>query len=306
MKRWAAGLGLATALFAVTALAQKADSDVILRAMRDELHRSLGLRLVNLDAPYFISYQIEDGEFFTGSATLGALVGSNHSRARIPRVQVRVGNYDFDNTNYIGSGFMGSRYDVERFPLDDDYLLLRRFLWLSTDQTFKAAVEAISRKRAALKNLSASDSPLPDFAKAEPNRVILDIAKTPFDDAPWLARVRSLSAEFARFPQIAASSVDYSATRAIQYLVTSEDTEVRQPEAFMQLRARAVGLAPDGMRVRDAVAFYALDFNRMPKESEMAREVQRLAENVSALGKAPIGEAYSGPVLFEGVAGARS
>ena len=99
--------------------------------------------------------------------------------------------------------------------------------------------------------------------------------------------------------------MDYSATRAIQYLVTSEDTEVRQPQAFMQLRARAVGLAPDGMRVRDAVAFYALDFNRMPKESEMAREVQRLAENVSALGKAPVGEAYSGPVLFEGVAGAQ-
>ena len=247
MKRWPMGIGvigLAAAGFAATALAQKADSDVILRAMRDELHRSLGLRLVNLDAPYFISYEIGDGEFFTGSATLGALVGANHARVRIPRVQVRVGNYDFDNTNYIGSGFIpGSRYDVERFPQDDDYLLLRRFFWLSTDQTFKAAVEAISRKRSALKNLSASDPPLADFARAEPNRVIQDVARTPFDEAPWLARVRSLSVEFARHPEIASSSVEYSATRNIRYLVTSEETEVRLPETFIQLRARAVGLA---------------------------------------------------------------
>ena len=309
MKRWPVsivGIGLAAAVCAATALAQKADSDVILRAMRDELHRSLELKLVNLDAPYFISYQIEDAEFFTGLATMGATVGSSHTRARIPRVQVRVGNYDFDNTNYVGSGFMpGSRYDVERFPLDDNYLLLRRFFWLSTDQTYKAAVEAIARKRAALKNLTASDPPLADFARAEPNRVIQDAVKAPFDEAPWLARVRALSAEFARFPQVVASSVEYSANRTTQYLVTSEETEVRVPDTFMQVRARAGGLAPDGMRLRDSVAFSSLDLNRMPKESDMVREIQRLAENVSALTKAPLGESYSGPVLFEGVAGAQ-
>ncbi|MBI2681032.1 MAG: hypothetical protein HYX25_08515 [Candidatus Solibacter usitatus] len=304
MKRWPSRLGLAAAIFAATALAQKADSDVILRAMRDELHRSLGLRLQNLDAPYFISYEIGDGDFFSASATLGALVGANHTRLRIPRVQVRVGNYDFDNTNYIGSGFIpGSRYDVERFPQDDDYLLLRRFLWLSTDQTFKAAVDAISRKRSALKNLSASDSPLADFARAEPNRLIQDVVRTPFDEAPWLARVRSLSLEFARYPEIASSSVEYSANRNIRYLVTSEETEVRLPEGFIQLRARAAGLAADGMRVRDTVAFLSLDPGRMPKDSEMTREILRLGENVSALTKAPVGESYSGPVLFEGAAG---
>ncbi len=309
MKRWAPGLvgiAVAAAVFAATALAQKADSDVMLRAMRDELHRAMGLKLENLDAPYFISYEIGDGEFFSASATLGALVSSNHLRVRIPRVQVRVGNYDFDNTNYIGSGFIpGSRYDVERFPQDDDYLLLRRFLWLSTDQTFKAAVEAISRKRAALKNLSASDAPLADFARAEPSRIIQDAARTPFDEAPWVARVRSLSAEFLRHPQIASSSVEYSANRNTRYLVTSEDTELRVPEGFIQLRARANGLAADGMRVRDTVAFLSLDLNRMPKESDMAREILRLGENVSALTQAPVGESYSGPVLFEGPAGAQ-
>jgi len=41
--------------------------------------------------------------------------------------------------------------------------VMRRFLWLATDTAYKSAVEAISRKRAALKNV-AVNHPLDDFA----------------------------------------------------------------------------------------------------------------------------------------------
>ena len=41
---------------------------------------------------------------------------------------------------------------------------MRRYLWLATDSAYKSAVEAISRKRAALKNVSVNQ-PLDDFAK---------------------------------------------------------------------------------------------------------------------------------------------
>ena len=75
---------------------------------------------------------------------------------REPEVHVRVGDYKFDNTNYVGSGFgFGTRYDLGRFPLEDAYSVLRRYLWLETDSAYKSAVEAISRKRAALRNLHA-------------------------------------------------------------------------------------------------------------------------------------------------------
>ena len=43
----------------------------------------------------------------------------------------------------------------------------------------------------------------------------------------------------------------------------------------------------------------------MPRDAELARGVQALAENVVALARAPKGEDYSGPVLFEGMAGAQ-
>jgi hypothetical protein len=43
----------------------------------------------------------------------------------------------------------------------------------------------------------------------------------------------------------------------------------------------------------------------MPAQAEMEREAAALAENVTALARAPKGEDYNGPVLFEGMAGAQ-
>src|SRR5581483_5383769 len=103
----------------------------------------------------FIEYALDDGDGLTASATLGGLVTVRHDRFRLPEIQVRVGSYRFDNTNYLGSGLhYGTRYDIDRFPLENSLPVLRRYLWLATDGAYKSAVEAISRKRAALKNIS--------------------------------------------------------------------------------------------------------------------------------------------------------
>ncbi len=69
------------------------------------------------------------------------------------------------------------------------------------------------------------------------------------------------------------------------------------------MRARAIALAPDGMSLRDAVAFHAFDATHMPTDDRMAAGINEMARNVTALAHAAKGEEYSGPVLFEGMAG---
>ena len=76
--------------------------------MRDELQRSRALRIVDLDPPYFIEYSLEDADAFSASATLGGLLSVNHRPLRALDVKVRVGTYDFDNTNYVLTGFRSS------------------------------------------------------------------------------------------------------------------------------------------------------------------------------------------------------
>ena len=120
-------LALSMLLLAVCPLpAATPDSDVILRAMRDELARSRSIHLVNLEPPYFISYSLDDTETVTVLATLGGIVNSRRDRYRLPEIEVRVGDYKFDNTNYTGAGMFGSRLDISRLPVENDYNLLRQ------------------------------------------------------------------------------------------------------------------------------------------------------------------------------------
>jgi hypothetical protein len=299
------GLGVLFSFFAAAASFAQTGDDAILRAMRDELSRSRNLKVLSLEGPYYIDYSIDDMSGFEVSASLGGLVSVRHSQQRLPAIDVRVGDYKFDNTNYAGSGFrFGTHYDIERFPLENAYGVLRRFLWLGTDSAYKSAVEAISRKRAALKNISAGEQ-LDDFAKAEPVKKVLEIRHTPLDEEAWAARVRALSAIFTAYAAVKSSSVDLSASETAHYFVNSEGTEVRVPEKVIYLLARAEAQAPDGMVMRDAAIFQSHDFARMPAEPELRRSITALAERVSALAGAPKGDDYSGPVLFDGAAAAQ-
>ena len=291
-------------LFLLLALTASAQDDTILRAMRDELARSLTLKLTNLESPYYIEYEVDDVKQYTATASLGGLLNSSEGRFRIPRVHVRVGNYDFDNTNYVGSAFnFGSRYDV-RLPLDNSYPVLRQSLWLATDQSYKSALEAISRKRAALRNVSVSEK-LADFTKAPAVHILEPLTASAIGFDPWLKRTRTLSNIFSDYPKLKTSSAEFSAIDGTHYFISSEGTEVRQHSNLGVVRLRAGAQAPDGMLLRDSAVFQTLDHARLPGEAEMERAARSMAENLSKLVQAPIGETYSGPVLFEGVAGAQ-
>ena len=286
--------------------AHAADSnDVILQAMRAELDRARDLKFANLESPYYVEANVDDITTYTAVATLGGLLSANHGRFRSPRVEVRVGSYKFDNTNYIGSGYTyGSNYDVDRMPLEDNLQLLRRYLWLAIDRAYKSAVESISRKRAALKNVSIGEQP-DDFEKADALRLIEPVAPVTFDEEALKARVRTLSAIFVKYPDLRNSSVEFSGAHNIRYMATTEGTEIRQQEHVSVLRARAASQAPDGMMLRDAVVFHSGQPGVIASEPEMARAITALAENVTALAKAPMGEAYNGPVIFEREAAAQ-
>ena len=273
----------------------------MLAAMRDEIARASKITVSNLDAPYFIQYLIDEGDGFNVTASLGGLLARRRDRIRQPEITVRVGDYKFDNTNFVG-GVRGTRYDIGRWPLDDSYPVLRRYLWLATDSVYKGAVETISRKRAALRNLTESN-PADDFSRAQPVELIQELGRLAIDENDWAARVRELSAIFVDYPGVVDSRVELDAETGGYYVVNSEGTAVRAAENATSLRARATTQAPDGMVLHDAVTFLALDPAHLPGDSVLSGALREMAHNLEALAKAPKGEDYSGPVLFEGAAG---
>lgn len=288
-------------LLALPALAADA-KDPILRAMEDEMARSRTLRTMALAQPYYFEYAIHDAYRLDISASLGALISSRSVRFRFPQVEVRAGDYKFDDTNFAGSYNHGSGYDA--LPLDDSYPVLRHHLWLATDQAYKQSLELLSLKRAALRDVTLSED-LPDFCPAAPLERLTAARIHPFDEAGWVARVRRLSALFANYPAVRSSGVSFDGGQGLFYLATSEGTRIRVPETSVAVSLRANTQAPDGMVLRDTASFYSLDPDGLPPDAELERGVTEVAENLTALARAPVGESYSGPVLFEGVASAQ-
>jgi hypothetical protein len=289
-------------LLSIAALlpSQTNDDDIVLKAMRDEMERSRQLRAMGgLDLPYFFDYSINDSENLHVSATLGSPVNVTHSKVRVPDVSVRVGSYDFDDTGHIYSGrYTGTGFD-EGWPLDDNYTNLRENLWLATDRAYKTALESMGRKKASLNNAAASPDKLPDFSKADPVVGINKIEHKKVDEAVWTNRIEQLSAIFKGYPEVLSSGVEFESIKGTTYLLNSEGTALRYADDLHWLYAKAEGQAPGGMLVHDATSIQALEIDQLPSEADLKKAMTDVAENVRALVKAPIGEGYTGPVLFE-------
>ncbi|MCI0339373.1 MAG: hypothetical protein L0226_17510, partial [Acidobacteria bacterium] len=244
--------------FAFASGQQTSESDVLLRAMQDEMARSVAnLQLEGLEKPYFIEYAVTDSDNFNASAAFGAVVRSNRIRSRILQTQVRVGRYDFDSSEFFSQSSLFSR---SSFPaplvVEDDYQALRHDIWLATDASYKAAAEQLERKRAFVKNRVEEDS-LPDFSREEPTTMIAPLQQMKIDQAQWEKQLREWSTIFRQFSDIQESSVSLRVQLLHKYLVNSEGTKTRKPEMLVTLEARATTQAADGVRLRHSVPFYA-------------------------------------------------
>jgi hypothetical protein len=269
--------------------------------MRAELKRATTLSLNQLDKPYFVSYSVDDGRNWSATATLGALISSDDSKFRIPSVRIRVGDYKFDNSNFAGGGARGASYDLHSFPLDDDPLVVRQYLWLATDSAYKGSLQSIARKRAALRSVTVSED-LPDFSRAPEFTLIRDYQPIAFDNKTWTDRVRRVSAVLSQFPTLRTSLVEYRAVDGLHRFLSSEGTEVRQQEDVGSVQIRVSTQASDGMILRDSALFYTGDIAKMFPEADLVSAARAIGEQVTKTAAAPMGDNYSGPILFEGVA----
>jgi TldD protein len=285
-----------------------ASSDPVLRAMKDELQRSVSeLQFKDLDKPYFIQYIVIDQDRYRASATFGALTGSSVSRIRYVQAQVRVGDYDFDNSEFVsGPGFQGAPTAgvTTQAPIDDDYGAIRHALWLATDASYKQAVEQLARKRAFVQNKVRGEQ-IPDFSKEEAVNVVREHRKFEVDKTRWESQVREWSSLFKKYSEIEESTVTLETQLTHRYLVNSEGTQTFQPASLTSVELEAGTEASDGMRLRHWIPFNAASLDQLPPAGEIAKAAEQMGADLTALRSAPVLDAdYSGPVLFTGQASA--
>ncbi|MGA2038015.1 MAG: metallopeptidase TldD-related protein [Bryobacteraceae bacterium] len=287
------------------ALPAAAQDDVLMRAMRDEMARSMKeLQLANLEKPYFIAYRATERDDTGVGASFGALSHSNSGRSRMFSAVVRVGDYKFDNTNFFSMNFgMGAEIQTAflgntELPLDNDYKELRRQIWLATDSAYKKAVEDISKKRAALQNKNRDDD-IPDFSHETPVTTIDIAPPVQVDRVKWEATVRALSALFRQAPEVYTSSVSLNAANTTIRYLDSEGFSYTRSHSAITFDAAASTQAPDGGQIEDSTWLYAHALAELPGDKELSARVVALGREVSGIRSAQRIENYNGPVLFE-------
>jgi len=292
-------LALGAPSFAQVRSVPPGESDLTLKAMRDELERSRQrLRLAELERPFYIEYRLLDVDVHAVSASFGALLSSGVTRNRYMGVDVRVGNYMLDSSNFLGQNFQGFIGNTGQVGIDRDYDSLRQDLWLATDQAYKSALDTIAQKRAYIQS-RARPSNIPDFASAEPVVLIEPRTDPDWSRRNWEAEARAASAAFRTFPELHGSRVTYYLLSITQYLMTSEGTQIRSVRTVAAIEAGADTQAPDGMGVHNFYSAYTLRPADLPPVETVKKEIDRVGRELTALRSSPPAEDYVGPVLFE-------
>lgn len=280
-----------------------------LPAMRAELQRSMReLRLEQLARPYFVSYRIDDTDTVFANGSFGSLATSSRARHRFLFVEVRVGSYELDNTNYASlrrrpSGILRSFGGRSVMLLDDDPMEIRRTIWLATDDAYKQALENLASKRAALQNRQQVEE-LADFSREEPTVTTDEAPEVRLDLGQAETLVRRLSALFREMPAVQTGFVTYNEGVTRTWYVNSEGSSFTRSRAQARLFVRIEGQAEDGLPLIDSYAAYGAGRRDMPADEELERTVQGMGARLGRLRQATLVERYNGPVLFEGLAAA--
>jgi TldD protein len=293
------------ALDAATPDTGPAKPSPIIAAMQAELDRSFAAFSKQTPPAYFITYTVTDTQRAEVSGSNGALLSSEEARNRWLQVSVRTGSYQLDNTHKVGTQEMQSGDPGTAVPIDDDPAVLRRAIWLETDEQYREAAEALMKIESSKEvNVETAEANAPDFSREEPHKYFGPFVSFKLDRKPWEARVRAYTAAFRQSAAIINSIVTFTAEARNTYMVNTEGTQLQFGQIRYRLELFIQGKAPDGMDIDRYANFDWVDPKDAPTDKQVEAASAKMRAELEGLVKAPLIEPTVGPALLTGRAAA--
>ena len=295
---------LITVIIILTSFAVKGqDESVILRAMRDELNRNMDeLKSEGYNDPFFIGYGVTELKTLSINSMNGGIFQSSTDSARSWYTRVMVGSYQVNDENYNDPKMVFTQDPgYTNLPLDDNYDGIRRSLWISTNNIYKAAARLQKSKTDLFKEIGVDSLPLRDFAKAP--KVTFNKRQTielP-DQELWEKRVAQLSMSLLDFPGVFRSGVGFFYIGANHFFVNSEHTEIVTPHDLGYLNITTQHIDKDNSVFSEELAYIVTSKEDLPEEQVVKEDVETFRtfiENKSNL--QTFDDLYYGPILVEG------
>ncbi len=291
---------LILALIRHTATAQK---DLI-NIAKLELNRAMESLKNEQIPPYFISLSIIEVKSHRIQTSFGNLKFEDDNHVRYLDIDLRVGDYDFDNTHIIrGESFsFGSYSDLIQLPLDDKPEAIRMTIWNALNQEFKSAIE---RYQKALTNRAVKvkeEDTSADFSREQPVRYYGEPINISIDKHSWIERLKALSARFSGYDWLYSGNISFSMEVKNKYFVSTEGTELFWSEPRSRISINAYTKAEDGMTLPLYKSHFAFYPNGLPDDDILKNDIDNLTSLLSKLREAPLAEPFSGPAILSGEA----
>ena len=268
--------------------------------MSQELNRNFSVLKEKADPPpYFMSYEVTEEEFRTVSGTLGAIDATDTGKARVLDVSVRVGSPKLDNYHRV-RGDRGQFTSGALLTYEDNVNSIKRRIWLETDRAYRAAAERLIRIKTNTQVKVAEVDDSDDFSTRAPVTFVQAPPKLQFDEAGWKERVRKLSARFQNYQNVLTSQVSVLCQTDTRYLVNTEGTRVQHGRGFSRVVISASAKASDGTDLNTSEYFDAVDPSGLPDDATLNAALDRVANDLANLLKAPEAEPFVGPAIFSG------
>ncbi|MEQ9218511.1 MAG: hypothetical protein RLO17_10735 [Cyclobacteriaceae bacterium] len=290
-------------LFFWSAYAQSGDESVILSAMRDELKRNMNeLKSDGYKDPFFIGYGVTELKTININAMNGGIFRSSLDSARSWYTRVMVGDYAVNDENYNDPNMVFTQdLGYTNLPLDDNYNGIRRSLWISTNNIYKAAARLQKSKTDLYKEMGIKELPLKDFAEAPKVQIYQSKPINIPDIKSWEEKVSSISKGFLDVPEVFRSAIGFFYIGANHYFVNSEGIEVVTPHELGYLSISVQMIDEDYKVFAEELAYLVSSVDDLPSEEVIEEDIKKLKAYLrDKMSQENFEDIYYGPLLVEG------
>jgi predicted Zn-dependent protease len=294
------GLFFSLTKASISAVQAKDRSDyIVLQAMEDELMRSQEkLKLEGYETPYFISYQIKDNEYYSIKGKYGAIASSDNDRIRRLFVDVRVGNYDFDNSIKGRSGGGAPFHDASDVPVDNDPDAIRAALWQATDLAYKGALTQYFNKKAN-NVLEIKDTNSKSFTREKSHDYYGPELNLTFNPGEWKDKIREISSVYKNYKELTNADIVITAQKETVYFINTEGTSYIRDEVLYSIDAQVTTRAKDGKVISNYRNLYYVSPKQIPSVKEIKAIVNEMVEETLVMRNAEVLSPVSVPALLE-------
>ncbi len=286
----------------------------VLTAMEQELNRSMKeLKLEDYDKPYFISYLIKENTVNQIMAKFGSLIISEKNKTRELFVDVRVGDYQLDNSV---NGKSGSRLSYKRsslLPIENDIDAIRAVIWQITDDTYKKSLTQYFNKKAK-KVQEVDKNNLPSFSKEKPSIHIGKERQLVFDKSEWEKKIKELSSIVKDYRELDDSTITFTAQKETVFFINSEKSKYITDDILYSINIDLSAISEDGNVINNFGSFHYKSIADIPDLDSIKKEVKKVineayeiknAKSINPINLPAILEPEAAGILFHEAIGHR-